>query len=423
MEKLYKVIVAHPGKQHSFRLASALKKDLDFEVTYITTVYDKSNSILMKLINKLVSNSNRKRAKTRRNKDFLDEEVVQFCQIGGLIEIYLSRFDKSGKLYSAWHKKNSAKFGIKVAKYAIKHKFDAVICYDTNAFECFKYLEKYKPEIHRILDASAVNAVFMKKIYENDMYQNPLFKNKLKKEVGKFLTNQHQIYTVQETKSTEYVLAASQFVENSYTSIGFDKNKIKICPYGVDLKSFSYKRRKMKNENEVINFVFVGGTKQLKGISYLMDAFMKLPPEKALLTVVGNVNLSEELITHYKKKIKFTGTLLHAEVAKVLKKNDVMIFPSLGDGFGLSALEAMACGCPLICTENSGVSDLVTEMKNGFVIPAQEVEGIINRVDWFLNNREILPEMGENAYNTAKEYTWDEYNKKVSKAIKAICVT
>ena len=419
--KKYKVIIAHPGRHHSFRLASALKKDNNITVKYITTVYNKPNSILMKVIKKFISRTNRERAESRNNKDLCNDEVIQFCQIGGLVEIFLARFDKNKKIYYKWHKRTSKKFGIKVAKYAIKNKFDAVICYDTNALECFKYLEDNKSNIIRIMDVAATNWIYMKEIYEKDMLICPELKEKLKCEVGNYLTHENQSYIKEEIYRSQYLIVASNFVKKSYEFSNFPSNKIFICPYGVDLNNFKYFDKIAKEKIEPLNFIFIGGTKQLKGIYYLLEAFLRIPTQVATLTIVGVCNLSDKIISKYRQRVNFTGLLMQKEIAELLKTKDVMIFPSLGDGFGLSVIEAMACGCPVICSENSGVADLIEDEKNGFVIPIQSIDEIVNKVNWFLENRELIPEMSIMAKKTAERYSWDNYNLNISTIVKNIC--
>ena len=97
----------------------------------------------------------------------------------------------------------------------------------------------------------------------------------------------------------------------------------------------------------------------------------------------------------------------------MLKSADFMVFPSLGDGFGLSVTEALASGCPVICSENAGVSDLIEDGYNGFVIPAQNVDAIIKNVIYFFQNREHLKQMQINARQTAIKYTWENYYKNI----------
>ena len=75
MEKI-KILVAHPGKQHSLKLAEAISKNDKFDVTYATTVYDKNSSIMMKLV-KLVSSKNNKERANARKSNCLNENKVK----------------------------------------------------------------------------------------------------------------------------------------------------------------------------------------------------------------------------------------------------------------------------------------------------------------------------------------------------------
>lgn len=87
-----KVVVAHPHQQHSYRLASAIKK-AGHELVYVTTVYNKPFS-LTKIVESLLSGDDRKKAQSRRCDYLKDSEVKQFCELGGLIVLLLFRLDR-----------------------------------------------------------------------------------------------------------------------------------------------------------------------------------------------------------------------------------------------------------------------------------------------------------------------------------------
>ena len=98
-----------------------------------------------------------------------------------------------------------------------------------------------------------------------------------------------QKYFIRELLETDYVIAPSQFVKESYSISGFDSKRILLCPYGVDNKKFNTPLNinfKKDNQNK-LNFVFIGGTKQLKGISYLISSFVDLIDKPNHLTIVG----------------------------------------------------------------------------------------------------------------------------------------
>ena len=153
MKRNLRIIVAHPGKQHSYKLASALKRN-GMLLFYATTIYDKHSSLIMRLVKLLLSGDNRKRAKTRRNNDLDDNDVVLICEVFGFIEALLVRIDKNHNIYRRFQAWNAKRFGLQLAKLAIKKQADTIICYDSNASSCFDYLKKHAPHIKRIMDVS-----------------------------------------------------------------------------------------------------------------------------------------------------------------------------------------------------------------------------------------------------------------------------
>jgi len=78
--------------------------------------------------------------------------------------------------------------------------------------------------------------------------------------------------------------------------------------------------------------------------------------------------------------VRFAGPLGRDEVAKVLGKAAVFVFPSLKEGLPLSVLEAMACGVPVIGSDIPGISDVVTHGKNGLLVSPRNPKALANAV-------------------------------------------
>lgn len=104
---------------------------------------------------------------------------------------------------------------------------------------------------------------------------------------------------------------------------------------------------------------------------------------------------------------------------RVLSEADVFVFPSLGEGMSLSVLEAAACGLPLIISENSGISEKITDGKEGFLIKIQSVDDIVEKVMWFVDHPNNIPEMGYAARRMAENYTWQRYYETVAHLLSA----
>lgn len=409
------IAVVHPGKQHSFQTAKAVKL-AGASLEYFTTVYDKPGS-LTHAVKPFLGKTDSEKANTRRCTDLNDDEVKQFFEWYGLYQLLMMRMHITGEEYDRINDRLNVWFGHRVARHLKRENVDLVISYDNNSATLFSDLKEKAPNIIRVLDVSAANRVYMKKIYEEDLQVSPEFADKLKDECP-ILGDQSICERIQEEINlSQYFLVGSSFVKKSLEYSGVKPEQIYVCPYGVDTDKFCRERIEIRPDEEPIRFVFIGGTKQLKGLSYMLQAFQQIDNKKATFTIIGTDNICSDLKEKYAKNVTFLGMILHKKMPEVLQNYDVMLFPSLGEGFGLSMAEAMACGLPVISTANTGAYDIVSDAQNGFIVPIQDADAIANKMQWFINNREEIPRMGQNAMKTVSELTWDNYYKQVAAAI------
>lgn len=417
---MYKIIVAHPHQQHSYQLAAGLKK-AGMLKKYITTVYYKKHSLTSLLINALKGEI-KKRAIARRSVDLNDNDVMQFCELYGLLYLLLMRVTHNNKrILDPYNRFVSRRFGRKVAKYAIKNNVDAVVCFDTECKEMFEYLERYAPSVVRIMDASAINRLYLKNIYIKDMMINPEFAIRLKNERPELFSKSSKktMYRLKkEIILTDYFLSPSKIVDESFIYSGVEKSRLLRCPYGVDLTGFKYQEKKACFKS--LNVIYVGGIKELKGFGTLLKAFNRINPKVASLTVVGMGNKNDEDISPFIKNVSFTGHIIHNDINRQLEKADVFVFPSLGDSFGLAVLEGMSIGLPPVVSENSGIADYISTGENGFIIPVFDVDSIVNHIQWLYDNPTERIKMGKKASELAQRFTWDKYQKYVVDNIKDV---
>lgn len=407
-----KVLIAHPAQQHSYKLAAALKK-AGMLYGYATTVYYKKGS-LTSLVTKLLKGKFRAKGENRHCVDLEDGEVIQFCECEGLIKLLALNTRLFKKKYNFFKYHTADRFAKKVAKYAIKNNVDAVVTYDDSSPLLFEILKKEAPNILRILDMSSASLLYLKEIYEDDMKKSPDFAERMLNERSICWDPDILDRSKREIESSQMFLVPSNFVARSLQFSGIDIDRMYRCPYGVDVGEFSPIETRMNNRTLPIKFVYVGGVKELKGISYLLKAFSKISPDIAQLTVIGNYNKDDKDIEPYKDHVIFTGNILHGLVAEELRRSDVFVFASLGDGLSLAALEAAACGLPLIVTENTGVIDELTDGVEGFVIPIQDIDAITDKVLWFVEHPDMISTMGEQARAFALKFTWDNYYHRIA---------
>lgn len=400
-----KVVVAHPEEQHSLRTADELFMRGCLE-QYLTTVYYSEHSTTRKIA-RFLPGRYRTKATLRRSNVLPADRVTQFCEAQALIKLLFQNVKILNRFYSSVRYRNSDNFAVKAAHYAMDHGADIVIGYDNTSPVLFEILQREAPEIIRIQDMTALNTHYVKHIYEKDFILKPNYAEMLRSEQSRVWNAVQLDRKNRELASAQYYLCASTVTRDSLTFSGVKEEQCLMVPYGVDRDLFACKR--FHNPRLPLKFVFVGGTKELKGISYLLDAFEGMDPKIAQLSIVGANSLPQAVKERYSRKVSFTGPIMHNQLPAYLQSQDAMIFPSLGDGFGLAALEGMSCGLPLVCSDKSGIKDLVKNGVNGYVIPTQDERAIVERVFSLAESLWRIPEMGREARRTAESYSWNRY--------------
>ena len=188
-------------------------------------------------------------------------------------------------------------------------------------------------------------------------------------------------------EEVDWVLAPSHFVEDSFVQNGFSSNRIVRMPYAIDLSIFQPGLSRPKNQPfTVIN---TGGLSLRKGTPYLLQAIKKLkeriPDLRVLLTRQISDSIQPILAQYRDLSIEWSETLPPAALAERLRSADLFILPSLEEGMARTALEAMACGLPVILTPNTGACDLVNEAVNGSIVPIRDSEAIVEKAIFWRN--------------------------------------
>ena len=177
---------------------------------------------------------------------------------------------------------------------------------------------------------------------------------------------------------------------------------------GVNLNQFSFKE---KNPSEHVSFLLVARLIKEKGIDLYMEAakILKTKYPKAEFHLIGSPETSpsaisiEELNNLHKEGI----IIFHGEqrnIDKHLQKRDVFVLPSYyREGLPRTTLEACACGNPIITTDSVGCRESVKEGVNGFLIEPQNLNALVEAMEYFITHPEKIKEMGINSRKYAEE--------------------
>ncbi|MCX6967513.1 MAG: glycosyltransferase family 4 protein [Verrucomicrobia bacterium] len=250
-------------------------------------------------------------------------------------------------------------------------------------------------------------------IYEEEMEREPQWAATL---TGTLDSAEKLARKDEELSLADAVFVASSFTKKTIERAPCAKNKpVHVIPYGSPFTP----PPAMARTGGKLKVLFVGGLGQRKGLSYLLKA-VDLLGSQVELTLVGNKTtndcapLNEALRRH-----RWIPTLPHSEVLREMSRNDVFVFPSLFEGFGLVILEAMSQGLPVITTENTAGPDLIQEGESGFIVPIRSAQAIAEKLDLLLRDSRLLSAMKTAARETALRHTWGQYRARLGEAVLA----
>ena len=222
-----------------------------------------------------------------------------------------------------------------------------------------------------------------------------------------------------EYDEADYISVPSSFSFDSFLTQGVSATKLIKIPYGVNLNRFF---PHLRNEKKFI-IGYCGAVSVRKGVPYLIQAFNLLAIPNAELWFIGDINpeLNQYFSTIKLNNIKFMGHIPQSELPKLLSQCSIFCLPSVEEGLAMVIPQAMACGLPVICTHNTGGSDIVDQGKSGFIVPIRDHLSIAGKIEYLYKNEEARLEMGAFARKSAvNNQTWTGYGEKIQKAYELI---
>jgi glycosyltransferase involved in cell wall biosynthesis len=244
-------------------------------------------------------------------------------------------------------------------------------------------------------------------------YQNEI----LKAEYNRFNIPYHAISKetlqreLEEYNEADIISVPSSYALNSFLKKGIDKKKLFLNPMGVDLQRFNPLPKK---HTEIFQVIYVGTLSIKKGIFYLLEAFKKLKFKNKKLTLIGNIDhtIKDKLAKYLSNEIEYLSPIKNYLLTKYYSEANVLVQPSIDDGFSMVVAEALACACPVIATENTGATDLFKDGQEGFIIKSKSVEEIYEKLQLLADDKIMQEKMSYNAEIAVNKIGgWDQYGK------------
>jgi glycosyltransferase involved in cell wall biosynthesis len=217
----------------------------------------------------------------------------------------------------------------------------------------------------------------------------------------------------EELQLADLVFVPSQHVRRTLAGVVPDE-KIRVLCYGAP--QVRERNRIRQPASRPLKVLFAGALSRQKGIGYLLDA-IDLLDSRVELTLVGRRLGADRRVDEACNKWRWFETIPHRQVLEVMMESDVLVLPSFSEGFGLVVTEALACGVPVIVTPEVGASDLVSDGREGFVVPVGSGADIADRLSALDRDRELLAQMSQNAQITAAAHTWENYRRTFAETV------
>jgi glycosyltransferase involved in cell wall biosynthesis len=265
---------------------------------------------------------------------------------------------------------------------------------------CLKYLKKNK--ILTICDHGIAHPQIINYLIKN--------KGKFPKDNYKFYHNDYLELVEDDIKNSDYVLVNSNFVKKTFIKSNIPSKKIFVLEQGVEDKFLNtLKNKKISNKNKELKILFAGSLTERKGIFDIQKSLGYLKKTNFKIHLAGPLNLVTKsklnrLLTD--DKVVYHGNLNKKKLSKLMLNSDILILPSYVEGSPRVIFEAMACGCVIITTNNSG--SIVKNNINGKIIIPGKPKQIANALKYYIKNKNIV----KNIANRNKKLVINKFNQK-----------
>ena len=282
------------------------------------------------------------------------------------------------------------------------NKLKAVYAYEDGALESFRAARDLN--LNRLYDLPIGYWRVGQRIFAEEVQREPEWASTL---TGTLDSADKLSRKDQELRLATRVIVASTFTKQTLAESPCTA-RIDIVPYGAP-PSLPGELTKPSGKIKVL---FAGSLGQRKGLSYLLAAVEKLKTA-ADLTLLGRKVADCAPLETAVQKYRWLPSLPHADMLREMKSHDVLVLPSLFEGFGLVILEAMAQGTPVIATDHTAGPDVIENGVNGFIVPIRSIDAIAEKLELLAINSELLMSMKQAAQLKAQSLGWAGYRERL----------
>ncbi len=288
---------------------------------------------------------------------------------------------------------------------------EVVYCYEDAACDTFRVAGKL--DIRRVYEITIGHYAAAQKIMKEEADSMPEFASTIE---ALWDSEEKLKRKDEEIAQSDHIIASSDFVRQTLLESGVASDKISVVQYGSpdSLPAMPEKRNAAKDP---LRLLFAGRIGQRKGIGYLLKAMQQLDRKDVELILMGEIVGNPEVYRPYEKLFRYQSPRPYNELLSMMQSCDMLVLPTLFEGQALVILEAMRCGLPILTTPNSGATNLIQDQIEGFIVPIRSVDALVEKIQWAVDHRDLLYEMGQSARKRAEKCSWDNYAEVVASSL------
>ncbi|WP_316851307.1 glycosyltransferase family 4 protein [Pedobacter agri] len=283
-----------------------------------------------------------------------------------------------------------------------------VHCYEHAALFTFKKAERFG--CFKILEQVSQHHTFYKKLTEQEFKQYPNLRSGYNEKISLKSAQIRNKRKDDEYDLADLIICNSTFTMKTLIDAGIESKKIVKIPLAYP-EVFEINRK--QKQIDQFTFIYVGSLSLRKGTHILLEVWQKyfFEQKNMRLILAGSSSLPKEFTYDLPENVELKGFLNKQELDDLYDEADLLVFPTLADGFGMVITEAMSKGLPILTTNNSAGQDLIENDVDGFIIDAGDADALAKKMLQIVENKSILPEMSKLVIEKARKYQWPDYRK------------
>ena len=216
--------------------------------------------------------------------------------------------------------------------------------------------------------------------------------------------------------------AISQSTADDLVERGIQRERIRVIYCGIDSQHFTPDPG-ARSSGPL--FVYLGRLKRYKAVDLVIRGFARAAIPGARLEVAGAGDYRPELESLAKSldlgdRVKFLGRISEDEKLRLLRRAWALVFTSPKEGWGITNLEAAACGTAVIASDSPGIRESVRHEETGFLVPHGDVEALAASMSRIASDRALVERLGAQARSFATTFTWERAASETALHLEAV---